>query len=149
MQKIMVFGTFDVVHPGHVHMLKEAKGLGDYLIVVISRDQITTEVKGKKPLFNEDDRLQAVQQLHIADKVRLGNLGPDKYQAIKEEKPDIVALGYDQVAFVDKLRENIEPYIQIVRLQPYKPETYKSSKIKEVEDKPGKIYEKDIDRDDK
>lgn len=139
----MVFGTFDIIHPGHIHMLKEAKSLGDYLIVVISRDQITAEIKGKKPLFNENDRLGAIQQLEIADKVRLGNLGPDKYQVIREEEPDIIALGYDQVAFVDKLKENINPNTEIVRLSPYKTEIYKSSKIKEENKNPNQIYEED------
>ena len=130
MGKVMVFGTFDVIHPGHIHMMQEAKKHGDYLIVVVSRDQITTEVKGKKPLFNESDRLAAVKQLQIADKVRLGNLGPDKYQAIREENPDVIALGYDQTAFVDNLRENISENIKIVRLKSFKPDVYKSSKIK-------------------
>lgn len=143
MKKVMVFGTFDIIHPGHIHMLKEAKSLGDYLIVVISRDQITAEIKGKKPLFNENDRLGAIQQLEIADKVRLGNLGPDKYQVIREEEPDIIALGYDQVAFVDKLKENINPNTEIVRLSPYKTEIYKSSKIKEENKNPNQIYEED------
>lgn len=127
----MVFGTFDIVHPGHIHMLKEAKNLGDYLIVVVSRDQITAEVKGKAPMLDENTRLEHIKKLNIADKVRLGNLGKDRYQAIREEEPDIIALGYDQVAFVDKLRENIKDNIKIVRLQPFQPEIYKSSKIKE------------------
>ena len=141
----MVFGTFDVIHPGHIHMLKEAKGHGDYLIVVVSRDEITGEVKGKKPFFTENERLEAIQKQHIADKVRLGNLRPDRYLAIKEEAPDIIALGYDQAAFVDKLKESIDPKIKIVRLSPYKPEIYKSSKIKAGNDSPQQIYEENTD----
>ena len=148
MKKVMVFGTFDVIHPGHIHMLKEAKSYGQYLIVVVSRDQITNEVKGKKPLFTEDIRLEAVQKLQIADKVRLGNLGPDKYLAIKEEAPDIIALGYDQTAFVDKLKENIDPHIEIIRLTAYKPELYKSSTIKAQNKKPSPIYEENPHRHD-
>ena len=147
MRKVIVFGTFDVIHPGHTHMLREAKTYGDYLIVVVSRDQITTEVKGKNPLFNENSRLEAVKQLRIADKVRLGNLGPDKYLAIREEKPDVIALGYDQVAFVDKLKENIDSQIEVVRLTAFKPEVYKSSKIKEQHNDPKQIYEENPNRD--
>lgn len=131
MQKVMVFGTFDIVHPGHIHMLKEAKTFGDYLIVIVSRDKVTHEVKGKTPMLDENTRLENIKKLNIADKVRLGNLGPDRYQAIREECPDIIALGYDQVAFVDKLKENIKDSIKIVRLQSFQPEIYKSSKIKE------------------
>lgn len=139
MKKVLVFGTFDIVHPGHIHMLTEAKNLGDYLIVIVSRDQITTEVKGERPIFSEETRLEDIKKLNIADKVRLGNLGKNRYQVIEEEDPEIIALGYDQVAFVDKLKENIKPHVQIVRLEAFQPETYKSSKIKDQLKKDGKL----------
>ncbi|MFA6548064.1 MAG: adenylyltransferase/cytidyltransferase family protein, partial [Candidatus Magasanikbacteria bacterium] len=102
MTKVMVFGTFDIIHPGHLYLLTEAKKLGDFLTVVIARDQTVAEVKGKTAKHNEIVRLKNISELQIADKVILGNDG-DKYQVIKEEKPDIIALGYDQRAFVDKL----------------------------------------------
>lgn len=139
MKKVLVFGTFDIVHAGHIHMLTEAKNLGDYLVVVVSRDDITAQVKGERPLFTEETRLEDIKKLNIADKVRLGNLGKNRYQVIEEEDPQIIALGYDQVAFVDKLKENIKPHVQIVRLEAYKPETYKSSKIKDRLKKEGKL----------
>ncbi len=128
MIKVMVFGTFDIIHPGHIHMLKEAKQYGDYLIVAVARDLTVCDVKGKEPKNDENTRLNNVLALNLADKVRLGCL-EDKYQAIKEENPDIIALGYDQRTFVDKLAEVIRPDAKIVRLQPYMPEIYKSSKI--------------------
>jgi FAD synthetase len=130
-KKVLVFGTFDIVHAGHIHMLREAKGLGDYLTVIISRDDTATQVKGNRPVFEEQERLESVKILDIADKVRLGNQGEDKYLVIREEDPDIIGLGYDQDAFVDKLKQNVKPEIEIVRLKAYKPEIYKSSKIKE------------------
>lgn len=138
-KKVLVFGTFDIVHAGHIHMLNEAKDCGDYLTVIVSRDDTTTQVKGNAPIYNENDRVEAVQKLSIADKVRLGNLGEDKYEVIREEDPDIIGLGYDQVAFVDKLKENIKEGIEIVKLTAYKPEIYKSSKIKEQMRKEGKL----------
>lgn len=130
MKKVLVFGTFDIVHAGHIHMLKEAKEYGDYLVIVVSRDDITAQVKGALPIFNEHTRLQQVTDLGIGDRVRLGNLGEDRYKVIGEEQPDIIALGYDQEAFVDKLPEHTSAYTQIVRLHAYKPEIYKSSLIK-------------------
>lgn len=132
MKKVIVFGTFDIIHPGHIHMLKEAKEYGDYLIVVIARDPIVCQVKGKLPTYDEKTRLENVQKLGIADRVRLGCLGENKYQAIAEEQPDIVALGYDQKAFVDDLAEAVDEHVQIVRLQPYLPKIYKSSKLEEL-----------------
>jgi cytidyltransferase-like protein len=140
MKKVLVFGTFDIVHAGHIHMLREAKSYGDYLTVVVSRDEITTQVKGVPPIFSEQTRVQDIQALNIADKVRLGNLGEDRYKVIAEENPDIIALGYDQEAFTDKLSEHIDQQkTKIVRLHAYKPEIFKSSKIKEQWKKEGKI----------
>ncbi|MFH1292115.1 MAG: adenylyltransferase/cytidyltransferase family protein [bacterium] len=129
MKKVIVFGTFDLIHPGHLHMFKQAKEYGDFLVIVISRDKITCQIKGKLPINNEEVRLANIKKLNVADRVRLGCLD-DHYRVIKEEKPDIVALGYDQKAFVDSLSEIIEDHCQIVRLSPYKPEIYKSSKLK-------------------
>ncbi len=138
-KKVLIFGTFDIIHAGHIHMLNEAKKYGNYLIVVVSRDETATQVKGNIPIFEESVRVKNLQELNIADKVRLGNLGEDKYAVIREEDPDVIGLGYDQEAFVDKLKENIKPDIQIVRLTAYHPEIYKSSKIKEQMKKEGKI----------
>ncbi len=129
MKKVIVFGTFDIIHPGHIHMLKEAKEYGDNLIAIIARDATVCKIKKRIPLNSEKLRLENIKKLNIADKVRLGCLG-DKYQAIREEQPDIVALGYDQKAFVDNLADVIPKNCRIVRLVPFKPEVYKSSKLK-------------------
>jgi cytidyltransferase-like protein len=140
MKKVLVFGTFDIVHAGHIHMLREAKSYGDHLTVVVSRNDTATQVKGVPPIFSEQTRVQDIQALNIADKVRLGNLGENRYKVIAEENPDIIALGYDQEAFTDKLSEHINPQkITIVRLHAYKPEIFKSSKIKEQWKKEGRI----------
>lgn len=126
MKKVMVFGTFDILHQGHFHMLEEARELGDYLVVVVARDITVSEVKGHYPDNNEEKRLKQLKACNIADKVRLGSPG-NKHAVIEEEKPDVIALGYDQNAFT----ADLEKYgIQVVRLQPYKPEIYKSSLLK-------------------
>ncbi len=143
MKKVIAFGTFDVVHPGHVHMLKEARSYGDCLVVVIARDVTVKDVKKHSTLHSEEMRLKHVEALGIADKVRLGNLG-DKFKVIAEENPDVIALGYDQKVPIDKLTAAIDDHVTIVRLSPFKPEVYKSSKIKKYEDshrddKSGKI----------
>ncbi|MDO8509721.1 MAG: adenylyltransferase/cytidyltransferase family protein [bacterium] len=129
MKKVIVFGTFDIVHPGHIHMLKEAKEYGDYLVVIVARNSTVCSVKGRAPLNNEDKRLENIKALGIADSVRLGCIG-DKYQVIAEEKPDVVALGYDQSVFVDNLEQILDNHVQIVRLAPYQPDIYKSSKLR-------------------
>lgn len=128
MTKVLVFGTFDILHPGHIHMLREAKEYGDYLVVTVARDLTVCEVKGKASKFDEQTRVAAIQALQIADRVRLGCID-DKYQVIKEEDPDVVALGYDQSAFVDNLETVLRPDARIVRLSPYYPDKFKSSKL--------------------
>ena len=128
MKKVMVFGTFDIIHPGHVHMLKQAKEYGDFLVVIIARDNTVCEIKGKQPRNNEESRQKNLIGLGLADKIRLGCLD-NKHQVIKEEKPDIIALGYDQKFFLDELENTIDDYVKIVRLSPFKPEIYKSSKL--------------------
>lgn len=128
MIKVVVFGTFDLIHPGHIHLLKQAKEYGDFLVVVIARDKISCDVKGRLPKNNERTRLKNIKKTGIANKVRLGCLD-DRYQVIREEKPNVIALGYDQKAFIDKLEDVVDDNTKIVRLAPYKPEIYKSSKL--------------------
>ena len=124
----MVFGTFDILHPGNLFLFEEAKKLGDNLVVVIARDKTVAEVKHIKLTNNEDDRLKNVFDLDIADKVTLGN-EDDKYEIIREDRPDIIALGYDQKVFTDDLSK-VFPKIKIVRLPSFKPEIFKSSKLR-------------------
>lgn len=124
MKKVIVFGTFDEINDGHRHMLKEAKEYGDYLIVVVALDTTICALTNKKPKNNQEKRLAGVQALGLADKVRLGCLD-DRYRAIREEQPDIVALGFDQKIFVDKLAENIPESSRIVRLSPHQPELFR------------------------
>ncbi|MBU0628551.1 MAG: FAD synthase [Nanoarchaeota archaeon] len=128
----MCFGTFDILHPGHIYFLREAKRLGDYLIAVLARDSTIKEVKGITPKYDEKQRVEHIRDLRIADKVVLG-YEADKYEIIEEMNPDVIALGYDQQAFADKLKEEMakrkmEP--KIVRIRSYKEEHYKSSKLR-------------------
>ena len=130
MKKVLVFGTFDKLHPGHLYFLKNAKKYGQ-LFVVVSRDRTVEKLKGKKPRQNERERLKAIKKLKIAQRVILGSL-KDKYQVIKKIKPDIICLGYDQKFFVKDLPKKLKMFnlkTKIIRLKPYKPEIYKSSKI--------------------
>ena len=129
---VMCFGTFDVLHPGHIYFLKKAKSLGDRLIVVVAKESTIKEVKGITPKYDEKQRVEHIRDLRIADKVMLG-YEADKYEVIEEINPDVIALGYDQDGFADKLKEEMakrEMNPKIVRLGSYKEEHYKSSKLR-------------------
>ena len=126
----MIFGTFDIFHKGHENFLKQAKKYGDYLIVIIARDKTVLKIKGKLPRNNEQKRLKVIGESKLTDKVVLGSLA-DKYKVIEKFKPNVICLGYDQVAFTERLKEKLKEYnllnTKIVRLKAYEPEKYKSS----------------------
>ena len=129
----MVFGSFDLVHKGHIYFFKKAKKLGKELIVIIARNKTIKKFKNKPPLYDEEQRIQHVKDTNIPDKVILGHK-KDPYKIIREIKPDIIALGYDQDSFTKGLEQELKnrnlTNIKITRLKSYKPELYKSSKLK-------------------
>ena len=132
MKTVMAFGTFDLLHPGHISFLKQAKKQGDCLMVIIARDRTVECLKGKLPEHKEIKRLKAVKVLKLADKAVLGSLG-DKYGVIRKYRPDIISLGYDQKHFVSQLKDELKKLklkTEIIRLKPFKPSKYKTSIIK-------------------
>lgn len=133
-KKVMVFGTFDIFHEGHRDFFNQAREYGDHLIVVVARDKNVLEAKDRLPENNELARQKKISESGLADKVVLGHL-KDKYKVIKEYKPDVICLGYDQKAMMDELKEKLAEFglskTRIVRLDSFYPETYKSSILKE------------------
>lgn len=130
--RVMVFGTFDYLHAGHENLFIQARELGDEIIAIIARDKTVKNIKGEIPDHDEKERLENLKATAWADFVVLGN-EKDKTKVIKEYRPDIIALGYDQFAFtyrLEKLFMEIKLDAKIVRLKPYRPDMYKSSIIK-------------------
>ena len=130
MTKILVFGTFDILHPGHKFFLKSAKEMGNELNVVIARDDTVLKVKGRMPHHDENQRLKKIKTFSYVDNAYLGNKR-DKFKIIKKIMPDIICLGYDQKEFVGKLPEELKKRglkTKIFRFdKAYKPHIYKSS----------------------
>jgi FAD synthetase len=93
MVRVLATGTFDILHPGHLLFLSEAKALGEELYVIVARDSM---VKHKpKPVVPEAQRLAMVQGLSIVDKAMLGS-EKDMFKPLREIKPDVVAIGSNQ-----------------------------------------------------
>lgn len=131
-KKVMIFGTFDKFHPGHINFLKQSEQYGDYLIVVVARDITVKKLKGKIPKFNEEKRQKEIIKSNLADEVVLGKF-KNKYKLIKYFRPDVICIGYDQKYLIsglaDKLKEFEMENVKIVRLESFHPEKYKSSLI--------------------
>lgn len=132
MKKVMAFGTFDLLHEGHTYYLKKARERGDYLMVVVSLDRTVAQLKKQKPSQSQETRLRNVQALPTVDEAVLGQEG-DKWKIIETHKPDIICLGYDQQAFTDHLKEGLAERglrVQVVRIDAFQPEKYKTSKLR-------------------
>ena len=133
MKKVMCFGTFDLLHLGHLHYFEQAKKYGDYLIVVIARDKTKKDQK-KEAIFTEAQRQQLVQGLKIVDEAVLG-YPDDHFRIIEERRPDVICLGYDQHVQEEVIRKELESrglHPKIKRLLPYQPERNKSTKMREI-----------------
>jgi FAD synthetase len=130
---VMAFGTFDYLHAGHENFLKQARKLGTELIVIIARDTTVRSVKGRLPVNNEKTRVKNLRQTGWADQVVLGNQ-TDKHKVILQHKPAVIALGYDQYVFTQTLQKTLIDHnldSEIIRLEAYFPQVYKSSLIRQ------------------
>lgn len=129
----MCFGAFDGLHPGHLDFFKQAKKYGDYLIVSVGKDKNVAKIKGKKPLFSQEERLEIVKSLKIVNQAVIG-ADKDFYREIKKYHPDVICLGYDQWAREDEVLRKLAGVgltnVEIVRLKPYRVERSKSTHLK-------------------
>lgn len=131
---IMVFGTFDGLHQGHLNFFKQARDLVSYpyLVVSIARDENVFKIKGKYPEKKEKSRMALIKKSKLVDKVVLSGTG-NHIPHIVKEKPDVIALGYDQHKYVKNLRKDLKAKnisVKIIRLKPYKEKIYKNSLLK-------------------
>jgi len=120
MVKVMATGTFDLLHMGHIYYLREAKKLGDKLVVVVARDSTVRKLK-HEPVTPEKMRLDLIRELKVVDEAVLGH-EDDMYAIVEEIKPDIIALGYDQIHDEEKIKHELKKRklgVHVVRLPKY------------------------------
>ncbi|MEK7516230.1 MAG: adenylyltransferase/cytidyltransferase family protein [Patescibacteria group bacterium] len=132
MRTVLVFGSFDIIHPGHVAFLRAAKRYGDRLIVVVNRDAAYRKEKGRVPIFSERERLALVASLRDVSRAYLGDR-PGSWTVIRRLRPDVIGVGYDQrvdhpglAAQLMRLRKPPK----IVKIQRFNNRKHKSSLIK-------------------
>ena len=116
---VLAGGVFDIIHPGHIHTLNAAKALGGVLVVAIATDKTAEKMKKRTPLHNQELRRELVNCLSMVDKAIVGHEN-DIFQTVKEVKPNIIVLGYDQVhqeKFISDGCKRINLNVEIVRLE--------------------------------
>ncbi|MBU1039138.1 adenylyltransferase/cytidyltransferase family protein [Patescibacteria group bacterium] len=131
---VLVFGVFDLLHAGHLYFLRQAKKFGSKLYVVVTRDNLTKQLKNQSTWQNQTKRLANLNKLPFVSQAVLGNKTVrHNYQMIKLIKPTVVCLGYDQKIPINLLKKQLAVLglnPKIIRLKPYQPKKYKSSLLK-------------------
>lgn len=115
-KRVLTAGVFDIVHLGHIYLLRKAKelaGKDGELIVVVSRDSTVEAREGRPPVIPEEERLAIVEALKPVDRAVLGYEPPSIHRILEEYKPDIVVFGYDQ----DKVKEEVEKAVSQLGLK--------------------------------
>jgi len=127
---VLAGGVFDIIHPGHIHTLNAAKILGDVLVVVVATDNTAIKMKKRQPLHSKEQRQELVNSLSMVDLCLIGQ-EDDIFKTVNLVKPQIIALGYDQVhqeKFIIEGCKKINLDAKVARLQSPIPES-SSSKI--------------------
>jgi glycerol-3-phosphate cytidylyltransferase len=105
MTTVLTFGTFDVFHIGHLHILERAKALGDRLIVGISTDALNMQKKGRPPVFTQGERLELVAALRCVDEVFLEESLERKREYLLQHHASILAMGNDWAGKLDEFQD--------------------------------------------
>lgn len=108
MRTIITFGTFDLLHIGHINILKRAKAEGTRLIVGISTDHLNIQKKGISPIFNQDNRLEIIQSLACVDECFFEDDLELKREYIKQYKADALVMGHDWAGKFDFCKDLCE-----------------------------------------
>ena len=119
---VLATGAFDLLHFGHVRFLEASKrrgGPGAKLIVVVARDKTVLNRKGRMPILPEDQRRELVGSLRVVDKAILGHTRLDLLGVLREVRPDIISVGYDQTqikASVERLLREQGLPVRVVQI---------------------------------
>ena len=130
MKRIITYGTFDLLHYGHINLLRRAKALGDYLIVVLSTDRFNWEEKQKKCYFSYDERKAILEAIRYVDLVIPEENWEQKITDVQKYEIDTFVMGDDWVGKFDFLKD----YCEVVYL-PRTPEISTTQIKQELKEK--------------
>ncbi len=103
--RIITFGSFDVFHVGHLHILERAKSLGDHLTVGVSSDHLSLNKKGRRPVYDQEERCRILAALRVVDETFLEESLEKKAEYIEQYRADILVMGDDWKHKFDHLKE--------------------------------------------
>lgn len=132
-KRVLVFGTFDMLHQGHRYFLTEAKRFGSVVIAVVAQDEYVEERKGRRPTEPMALRMEKILDAGLAEEVYPADLEIGSYRILKKAEPDVICLGYDQ----RELKANLEAWLEehhkpleIHVLPPFQEHIYKTSLLR-------------------
>jgi len=105
---VITFGTFDVLHVGHIRVLTRARALGDRLVVGVSADALNMSKKGRAPVFSQDERLEIVASLRVVDEVFVEESLELKRDYVLQHGAAVLAMGNDWEGKFDHLSDICE-----------------------------------------
>lgn len=108
MKTVITFGTFDLLHVGHIRILERAKSQGDRLIVGVSSDSLNFKKKGKYPVYREVERMEIIRSIGVVDEVFLEESLEKKLDYVKQYGADILIMGNDWSGKFDFCGDNCQ-----------------------------------------
>lgn len=108
MKRVITYGTFDLLHTGHINLLKRAKALGDYLVVVLSSDEFNLKMKSKVCVQSYEERKYILESLRFVDLVIPENNWEQKISDVKDYHIDVFCMGDDWEGKFDFLKDYCE-----------------------------------------
>lgn len=135
-KKVLIAGTFDLIHPGHIYLINEAAKLGD-VYVIVATDKNRELYSGEAPIVPEEQRLRVIKSIKNVKDAKLGRHDNDTLKTVEEIKPDIVLLGPNQKYSIETLKKGLIDIglnkVEVKRLETYfeRYELHSSSLIKQ------------------
>ncbi|MFW9939761.1 MAG: adenylyltransferase/cytidyltransferase family protein [Candidatus Thorarchaeota archaeon] len=135
-KRVLVAGTFDLIHAGHIYLISEAAKLGD-VYVVVATDRNRELFSGERPIVPQEQRLEVIKNIKNVKEARLGRNDNDTLKTVEEINPHIILLGPDQKYSINILKKGLKEkgleHIEVRRLEKYydKYDLHSSSLIKQ------------------
>jgi FAD synthetase len=121
-KKVLVAGTFDIIHPGHIYLIKEAAKLGE-VYVIVSTDKNREKYSGERPVVPQEQRLEVVKNLKHVKEAIIGRSDNNTLKTVEEINPDIILLGPNQNYDIDTLKMGLKKiglnHIEVKRLKSF------------------------------